>query len=218
MPAVAAERSKAGRTRARILAAAEARFARRGFAETRLEDVAEEVGVKRAALFYHFASKRELFLAVVEGAFGDLLSRIEEILTEPAPLPRRIDAAVETWVDAVASRPTLARLILRQAADAEPDQPGLLFPRAAQFLALAKRLLEEGVSSGELQPIRPDAFHVIAAAVGTTVFYVAALRSLLPEEPFDPLAPAELAAHKRDVVRTVRRLLGVGGVRRLRPA
>jgi len=59
---------------------------------------------------------------------------------------------------------------------------------------------------------------VIAAAVGSTVFYVAALRSLLPRGDFDPLAPEELAAHKRDVLRTVRRLLGVGGARRLRPA
>jgi TetR/AcrR family transcriptional regulator len=214
----AAGSSKADRTRARILAAAEASFARRGFADTRLEDVAEQVGLKRAALFYHFASKRELFLAVVEDAFGDLLARIAEILVRPAPLARRIDTAVETWVDAVAQRPSLARLILRQAADAAPELPDLMSPRAAEFLALSKRLLEEGVRSGELRPIRPDPFHVIAAAVGATVFYVTALGSLLPDEPFDPLAPAELATHKRDVVRTVRRLLGVGGARRLRPA
>ena len=219
MPAASSGTPKASRTRARILEAAERRFARYGFTDTRLEDVAEEVGVKRAALFYYFDSKRELFRAVVENAFGDLLERVAAILSRPLRLEQRIDAAVEEWVDAVALRPTLARLILRQAADAPDAPPDFreLLPRADHFLALTSRLLEEGSRSGELQPIRPDPFHVIAAAVGSTVFYVAALRSLLPGD-FDPLAPEELAAHKRDVVRTVRRLLGVGGARRLRTA
>ena len=61
MPTAAAPRpAKAERTRAAILAAAESLFARRGYAATRLEDVAEAVGVKRAALFYHFRDKQAL--------------------------------------------------------------------------------------------------------------------------------------------------------------
>ena len=59
MPASAARPlAKAQRTRAAILAAAERLFARRGYAATRLEDVAEAVGLKRAALFYHFRDRR----------------------------------------------------------------------------------------------------------------------------------------------------------------
>ena len=56
--------AKADRTRAAVLDAAERLFARRGYAATRLEDVAEAVGVKRAALFYHFRDKQALYDAI----------------------------------------------------------------------------------------------------------------------------------------------------------
>jgi len=205
--------TKAERTRAAILAAAERQFAQRGFRETRLEDVADEVGLKRAALFYHFRDKRALYDAVIEGVFADLLSRLETLLERSGPLAERIDASVEGWVDALAARPAMARLILRQAADAPADGTEPMFPRAPAFLAMGRRLIEAGQRSGELNPIRPDAFHVISALVGTSVFYFAALRSVMPGQDFDPLAPDELAAHRRDAVRTARRLLGVGAPR-----
>ena len=48
------------RTRAAILAAAEALFAERGVAETRLEDVAAAVGIRRASIVYYFAGKSQL--------------------------------------------------------------------------------------------------------------------------------------------------------------
>jgi TetR/AcrR family transcriptional regulator len=199
---------KAERTRAQILEAAERHFAERGFKETRLEDIADDVGLTRATLFYHFRDKQALYAAVVEEVFGALLSRIETLLVRPGPLAGRLERAAEAWVDAVARRPAMARLILREAASADPDGRPLL-PRFELFLALAARILEEGARAGELHPIRTDPFHVISAVVGFSVFYVAALRSLIPSTSFDPLDPAELAAHKRDVLHMVRRLLGI---------
>lgn len=203
--------SKGDRTRARIMAAAERFFAARGFAETRLEDVAEEVGVRRAALFYHFRDKQALYDAVVADVFRDLLERLDEVLTSDGPAPQRIDACVEIWVAAVGARPSLARFLLREAAGADPGVVSPLGDRGATFLQRGIELFERGVRTGELEPVRPDPFHVISAVVGSTVFYVTALRSLLPSMQFDPLAPAELAAHERDVLQMVRHLLGYGG-------
>lgn len=205
--------TKAERSRAAILASAERLFAQRGFSDTRLEDVAEDAGLKRATLFYHFRDKRALHAAVIDDVFSDLLSRIEAMLGGSAPIAERIDACVEAFVDALAARPAMARLILRKAADAAPDEAEPIFPRAPAFLSMVRRLIEEGQRSGELNPIRPDPFHVISALLGTSVFYVTALRSVLPGQAFDPLEPVELAAHRRDAVRTARRLLGVGAPR-----
>lgn len=123
MPALAARPAvKAERTRAAILAAAERLFARRGYAATRLEDVAEAVGVKRAAIFYYFRDKRALYDAVIEDAFSELVARLDAVYSSPSPIALRVEWAVEVWVDAILARPALARLILRHAADAE-EQP-----------------------------------------------------------------------------------------------
>ncbi len=48
-------------TRISILDAAESIFANRSYMAARLEDVAQEVGIKRAAIVYHFRDKQALF-------------------------------------------------------------------------------------------------------------------------------------------------------------
>jgi len=208
--------AKAERTRAAILAAAEQQFARRGYAATRLEDVAEAVGLKRSALFYHFRDKQALYDAVIEDAFGTLVALLDEAFTVPGPIAPRVERAVEAWVDAIVARPTLARLILRHAAEAEEQPTQRLFPAAERLLRMGWSLFEQGRASGELHPIHDDPFHTASALIGATVFYVSALSALLPPGDFDPLAPEQVAAHKRDALRTARRLLGMGAPRRVR--
>ena len=57
-------------------------------------------------------------------------------------------------------------------------------------------------------------FHTVLASrgdtvIGATVFYVTALAPLIPGASFEPLAPEQIEAHKRDTLRTVRLLLGI---------
>ncbi len=58
--------SRAEKTREAILSAAENLFAEKGFAATRLEDVAEVVGIRRASIVYYFRDKHELYGAVLD--------------------------------------------------------------------------------------------------------------------------------------------------------
>jgi AcrR family transcriptional regulator len=53
-------------TRAALISAAYALFAKRGYAATSLDDVAREAGVTKGGLYHHFAGKVELFEAVFE--------------------------------------------------------------------------------------------------------------------------------------------------------
>lgn len=218
MPAAPTRPAKAERTRLRILTAAEALFARRGYAATRLEDIAEAVGVKRAALFYHFRDKQALYDAMLEEAFGPLIARLEAALAAPGPIAARIEAAVGAWTDAVLARPALARLILRHAADAEERPAAPPFPSGERLLRASWGLFAEGRRSGQLQTPHDDPFHVASALVGASVFYVSALAPLLPLGDFDPLAPPQAAAHKREMLRTTRRLLGIGPARPVKGA
>jgi AcrR family transcriptional regulator len=53
-------------TRDRILAAALDLFIEQGYEKTSLREIAEQVGVTKAALYYHFASKEEIFRTLME--------------------------------------------------------------------------------------------------------------------------------------------------------
>lgn len=208
--------AKAERTRAAILAAAEQEFARRGFEATRLEDVAAAVHLKRATLFYHFRDKQSLYEAVITDAFGSLTKRLTQVFAAAElPIPTRMERAVEAWVDTVTSRPTLARLILRHAAEADEHGPQSLFPDAGHFVEVAWKLFEEGRATGVCKPLHDDPFHAASAVIGATVFFVAALAPLAPGLSFKAaLTPDQVAAHKQDVLRTVRLLLGISSTTR----
>ena len=61
---------------------------------------------------------------------------------------------------------------------------------AMKFLAL----FQEGRKSRELKPLHDNPFHVASAVLGTSVFYVAALATLVPHARFEPLDPEQVAA------------------------
>ena len=113
MPQLAAHGARAERTRRAILTAAEGLFAERGFDATRLEDIAESVGIRRASIVYYFKDKRALYEAVLESGFAGLYQTLAAALARNRPVGARIEAGVAAWVDYVGVRPTLARLILR---------------------------------------------------------------------------------------------------------
>jgi AcrR family transcriptional regulator len=77
-------------TRAAILAAAERHFAERGFEAARLEDIASDVGIRRAAIFYYFKGKQELYAAVL----GEVLGGAEDALPRAGSVVERLEASL----------------------------------------------------------------------------------------------------------------------------
>ena len=68
-------RARGKETRQAILQAAEAIFAERGYAGARMDDVAAEVGIKRASMVYYFRDKHSLYVALLQDLYGELLEQ-----------------------------------------------------------------------------------------------------------------------------------------------
>jgi TetR/AcrR family transcriptional regulator len=209
MASLPRSQARSERTRTAILKAAELLFAERGFASSRLEDVAERVGIRRASIFYYFPDKPALYDAVLANALGDLLARTSTALSVRGSLSTRIEAAVSAWVETLGSRPTLARLLLREAADGTPESPPALLRHTQPFVELVQRVVRE--SAGDPLLVAPpiDPIHLASTIVGGTVFFVAAMPGLAPDREFNPIDAQELASHKSEVLRITRRLLGI---------
>jgi AcrR family transcriptional regulator len=63
-------------TKARLLAAGAELFATRGFAGTKIRDIAARAGANVAAGNYHYGSKKELYLEVLRGQFADVRAQL----------------------------------------------------------------------------------------------------------------------------------------------
>jgi len=98
-------------TQAKILAAAEATFSERGFESAQLEDVAARAGYTRGAIYAHYASKEDLFLALMEHRVLTKFVAIRKTMeTEPDVASR--PGIFKRWLTAQLSDHTWGTLML----------------------------------------------------------------------------------------------------------
>lgn len=200
---------RAARTRESILRAAEALFAERGFAATRLEDVAERVGIRRASIVYYWRDKRALYDAVLASLFGGLFVEIAAVLDASGPLEPRIYAAVGAWVDYVERRPTLAHILLRETAEGEPGRRIALARHSQPFFELVGKFLDAARGDPLADVLPGDAVLAASIIAGGTVFLVAVMPAVAPGTGVDPVAPDRLAGHKERMLAMTRHLIEI---------
>jgi AcrR family transcriptional regulator len=122
-------------THARILDVASRQFRERGYSATSLKEIAAEVGVTKAALYYHFDSKTAILRALVEPMFA----AIEEVLTQgvdcsTARMRRAFVADLVAAFDTVGPVVTSIAIDPRAAADIRKAVPTTLIDRIFELL------------------------------------------------------------------------------------
>lgn len=100
--------------RAQILAAATQAFARTGFANTSLDDIAAEAGITKVILYRHFESKTDLYQAVLDRVCALLAAHVGEQVGEFT------EASIDGLLTAAAAEPGGFRLLFQHAAR-EPE-------------------------------------------------------------------------------------------------
>ncbi|RZI41406.1 TetR/AcrR family transcriptional regulator [Herbaspirillum sp. HC18] len=139
-----------------LLAAALDLFVERGYAATRLDDVAARAGVSKGTLYLYFTNKEELFKAVVRENVVPVLGEAEGILESyegsTAELFRELILA---WWERLGNTKLsgITKLMMAESSN---------FPEVAQFYhdevikrgdAMIARVLERGVARGEMRRI-----------------------------------------------------------------
>ena len=142
-----------------LLDAALALFVEKGYAATRLDEIAAQAGVSKGTLYLYFTSKEELFKAVVREGLLPLLAEGEVLVANaPGPASELFRVIVMRWWEVVGDNPIggISKLIFAEARN---------FPEIARFYAeevieRGKRLLaaalQRGIDSGEFRPFNPD--------------------------------------------------------------
>jgi AcrR family transcriptional regulator len=96
-------------TRGRILLAASALFAQRGYFGTSTRDIADAVDIRQPSLFHHFGAKHVIFRTLVELDLGPSIDRISRRLEEDSTWAEKLHLVIASDVREVLIQPFDAR-------------------------------------------------------------------------------------------------------------
>ena len=186
-----------------VLQAATAVFARAGFHQARMEDIAQEAGLAKGTLYLYFKNKDDLIAAILHRLFSGELHALEELRASDAPARERL------------------LTLTRRLAD-ELKRLSLLLPIWFEFYALAARqkgvrqffkeyfaayrvplaaLIRQGIARGEFRDVDADlaALTFIALYEGLTLLWAVDPQSMAVETT--PEAAVRLLLEGLDVRR-----------------
>lgn len=84
-----------------ILATAASQFRRRGYERTSVREIAQALGMTSGSLFYHFATKEELLVVIMEEGVRDIMQSVRDGLVGEARLPERLLSMVRSHLKAL---------------------------------------------------------------------------------------------------------------------
>src|SRR5215218_5758450 len=159
-------------TRAALLAAARALFAKRGYAGVPTEEVVRRAKVTRGALYHHFRDKRDLFRAVHEQLEQELVESIGEEIAGIEDARELLATGVRSFLDACTD-PALAQIALLDA----PSVLGWAEWRevdARYGMGLVRLGLEAAMEQGVMPRQDPEPLaHLVLAALGEAALLIA---------------------------------------------
>jgi AcrR family transcriptional regulator len=160
------ERRKESRP-AELLAAALDCFVERGYAATRLDDVAARAGVSKGTLYLYYSSKDQLFMAVVRESIIPLIEAFRhEVTVSSATSADLLRRFIQGWWQQVGETQLagIAKLVVAEAGN---------FPEVARFFhdevaapnrRLVAGIIERGVRGGEFRAVDAEAIAQLVLA------------------------------------------------------
>lgn len=139
-----------------ILDAAMKAFAEKGFAATRMDDIAAAAGVTKGTIYLYFSSKEDVFKSLARQTVGQVLADVGQRMASASGDPREQIRTILSTIDAIlhaSDRVALPKIIISESGN---------FPELARFwrtevidkaMALLAEAYERGVAAGQFRDL-----------------------------------------------------------------
>ena len=168
-------------------------FGDKGYAATRLSDIAEKAGVTRGAIYWHFKNKKQLFIALFQEKVEPFFEIVGKVLDEDLRPLQVLHKTMSLILDEMEKN---AEFRSQQALDAanrkvQQDIPELreyMIKRTRKFLRKATKIIQKGQEMGEIRnDIAPDAI------IGTYLTLFRGYAFLLTQDSLLPIVKRDMS-------------------------
>jgi len=186
-----ASNSEGGLREQQMLESAARLFKERGYRGATLQDVADEIGLTRTAIYHYFPSKEQLLYRILEEALKDAVARFEEIASSDDPPDRKMHRMVREYVSLVIRHtPSWWVLLSEGEHNLPPRQYRRLHRLVRQQDSIQQKIFQEGIESGKFSRLNPK----------IAVFAIAGMCNWLarwydPSGEVDPNTLADILMH-----------------------
>ena len=174
--------------RQRILDAAEALFAERGYGAATTREIAARAGIGKRMLFYYFASKEAVYRAVLERVVSGMVAIHQRFRSEPGPMG--LADAMQGITLFAAANQSAVRVLTREIMDGGPYVAGLAREHLGTLFAAGTAEVARNMGRGIFRT--GDPMQVLIHVAGITLYYFQMVPLLNQVWDRDPLAPATL--------------------------
>lgn len=160
---------KPGKAAEKIIHAARAVFAEKGYSGTHVDEIAARAGVNKATLYYQIGDKDTLYAHVIHQVLGNIAGVLAEDVgkaTHPADKLKRYINGIAAAVD---KNPELPSIMMREMAGGGAHLPRVVIEDVAGVLTVLQGILEDGRKKGIFEAVSPFLIHMMI--MGTILFY-----------------------------------------------
>ena len=132
-----------------IIEAARNRFAHYGFSKVTMEEIATDVGMGKASLYYYFPKKEDIFKAVIQKEQDLFVEEIETLIKQKLTATKKLEYYVSKRLEFFQQLINLGTLSVHSLVDTKSMFKELFKNFEDQELVLLQKIFEEGKNKGE---------------------------------------------------------------------
>jgi TetR/AcrR family fatty acid metabolism transcriptional regulator len=184
-----------------ILDAAVRVFARNGFYNSRVSDIAREAGIASGTIYLYFKTKDEILVTLFRETMAAFVARVRKAIAEESGAPAKIRRMIRLHFETLEAHPDMAEVVQVELRQGHKFFRGASAHEIAAYFDLIASVLEEGVAAGQFRaelPVKVATKMLFGAMDQVTTSWVLGKRGYRLGEAADPVANIFLKGVNRD--------------------
>ena len=153
--------------RQQVLVTAVRLFHQKGYARTSLQEIADEIGITKAAVYYHFSGKEEILLLSYHEIVTNGIAIAAELASRPLPASDRLALIVGALASRVVTYRETNALFDMERASLSSESRAKIRAAEREYENIVKGVFREGLASGDFSGDPDIVVNTLLAACGS---------------------------------------------------